>query len=194
MSAQPEYGIMPGGRPAATGATARSAPPAARAAASLPERPAPAPAAAPPMPPSSAPGTPTRPGAPSSPEEIQAALNARRAALAADAEALGERLAPATVKAVVSRRASAALAATRGHAEEAGAQARSFVDAHRHDSPAQIARSAAMRVKRFLDDAADGDPLALGVVSLAGIALAGCGITSLVRLARADRRQAFATE
>ncbi|WP_236263157.1 hypothetical protein, partial [Actinomyces sp. zg296] len=153
-----------------------------------------APAAAPPMPPSSAPSAPTRPGAPSSPEEIQAALNARRAALAADAEALGERLAPATVKAVVSRRASAALAATRGHAEEAGAQARSFVDAHRHDSPAQIARSAAMRVKRFLDDAADGDPLALGVVSLAGIALAGCGITSLVRLARADRRQAFATE
>ncbi|WP_366180945.1 hypothetical protein ABXS69_02015 [Actinomyces timonensis] len=141
-----------------------------------------------------APGAPARSGAPSSPEEIQAALDARRAALAADAEALGERLAPAAVKAAAARRASAALAAARGCAAEAGTQARSFVDAHRHDSPAQVAKSAAMRVKRFLDDAADGDPLALGVVSLAGIVLAGGGITSLVRLARADRRQAFAAE
>ncbi|WP_125898906.1 hypothetical protein [Actinomyces gaoshouyii] len=142
-------------------------------------------------------GAPTRPeapSAPSSPEEIQVALNARRAALAADAEALGERLAPAAVKAVVSRRASAAVTAARGYAEEAGAQARSFVAAHRHDSPTQAAKSAAMRVKRFLDDAADGDPLALGVVSLAGIALAGGGVASLARLARADRRQAFPAE
>ena len=82
----------------------------------------------------------------------------------------------------------------RGRAEEASAQARAFVDAHRHDSPTQIARSAATRVKRFLDDAADGDPLALGVVSLAGVALAGGGITSLVRLARTDRRQSFQTQ
>lgn len=222
MSAQPDYGIMPGGQSGtpgaagATGTTGAAASPALSAAPSaVPPAPspsgAPVPSAVPPLPPrptapqelphrssaTPAPQAPARPGeasAPSSPEEIQAALNARRAALAADAEALGERLAPAAVRAVASQRASTALAAARGRAEDAGARARAFVDAHRHDSPTQVAKSAATRVKRFLDDAADGDPLALGVVSLVGAALAGGGITGLVRLARADRRQAFPAE
>ena len=140
-------------------------------------------------------------------EEMEAALIARRERLAVDMEVLGTRLAPEALKTQARDTARATAAWTRTTArivaDRARDSARSAVDragAAARDAAADASRSVksviaglrpgseepgpAQRLARLLDDARDGDPRSLAVVTGAAMALAGLSVAALVKAVR----------
>ena len=140
-------------------------------------------------------------------EEMEAALIARRERLAVDMEVLGTRLAPEALKTQARDTARATAAWTRTTArivaDRARDSARSAVDragAAARDAAADAGRSVksviaglhpgseepgpAQRLARLLDDARDGDPRSLAVVTGAAMALAGLSVAALVKAVR----------
>ena len=151
----------------------------------------------------------TKPAAAPAPtiEEMEAALVARRERLAVDMEVLGTRLAPEALKTQARDTARATAAWTRTTArivaDRARDSARSAVDragAAARDAAADAGRSVksviaglrpgseepgpAQRLARLLDDARDGDPRSLAVVTGAAMALAGLSVAALVKAVR----------
>ena len=140
-------------------------------------------------------------------EEMEAALIARRERLAVDMEVLGTRLAPEALKTQARDTARATAAWTRTTArivaDRARDSARSAVDragAAARDAAADAGRSVksviaglrpgseepgpAQRLARLLDDARDGDPRSLAIVTGAAMALAGLSVVALVKAVR----------
>lgn len=140
-------------------------------------------------------------------EEMEAALIARRERLAVDMEVLGTRLAPEALKTQAKDTARTTAAWTRTTArivaDRARDSARSAVDragAAARDAAADAGRSVksviaglrpgseepgpAQRLARLLDDARDGDPRSLAVVTGAAMALAGLSVAALVKAVR----------
>lgn len=140
-------------------------------------------------------------------EEMEAALIARRERLAVDMEVLGTRLAPEALKTQARDTARATAAWTRTTArivaDRARDSARSAVDragAAARDAAVDAGRSVksviaglrpgseepgpAQRLARLLDDARDGDPRSLAVVTGAAMALAGLSVAALVKAVR----------
>lgn len=124
------------------------------------------------------------------PEEIEARLAALRASVVSDVEELTVRLAPNTLKAVARTTAESTVADLRERAEStaAGLKARFSGDADTplastytsgSDSP-----SLSTRLRRLLDDAQDGDPQALALVTGAVATLAGLSAFALVKALR----------
>lgn len=140
-------------------------------------------------------------------EEMEAALVARRERLAVDMEVLGTRLAPEALKtqAKDTARTTAAWARTtaRTVADRAKDSVRSAVDragAAACDAAADAGRSVksviaglrpgseepspAQRLARLLDDARDGDPSSLAIVTGAAMTLTGLSAVALVKAVR----------
>lgn len=129
-------------------------------------------------------------------EEMEAALIARRERLAVDMEVLGTRLAPEALKTQARDTARATAAWTRTTArivaDRAGAAARdAAADAGRSVKsviaglrPGSEEPGPAQRLARLLDDARDGDPRSLAVVTGAAMALAGLSVAALVKAVR----------
>ena len=107
-------------------------------------------------------------GPPSGPQDVEADLARRRAALLADAQALGEFIAPAHVKAMASEAVSSRVTRIRTRVTEAL-------------SPQRLKA----RATRLVDDARDGEPASLSL--LTGLA-ASLAILSTVALVKALRR------
>lgn len=129
-------------------------------------------------------------------EEMEAALVARRERLAVDMEVLGTRLAPEALKTQARDTARTTAAWTRSTArivaDRAGAAARdAAADAGRSIKsviaglrPGSEEPSPAQRLARLLDDARDGDPSSLAIVTGAAMALAGLSVAALVKAVR----------
>ena len=129
-------------------------------------------------------------------EEMEAALIARRERLAVDMEVLGTRLAPEALKTQARDTARATAAWTRTTARIVADRARTAA----RDAAADAGRSVksviaglrpgseepgpAQRLARLLDDARDGDPRSLAVVTGAAMALAGLSVAALVKAVR----------
>ncbi|MDO4901917.1 hypothetical protein [Actinomyces sp.] len=124
------------------------------------------------------------------PEEIEARLEALRASVVNDVEELAQRLAPNALKAAARSTTEATVADLRKRAQTAatGLKARLqgdadtpslFADAPRGDSLSLIERA-----RRLLNDAQDGDPQALALVTGAVAALAGLSVFALVKALR----------
>ena len=129
-------------------------------------------------------------------EEMEAALIARRERLAVDMEVLGTRLAPEALKTQArdTARTTAAWARTaarivadrtktaaRDAAADAGRSVKSVIAGLR---PGSEEPGPAQRLARLLDDARDGDPRSLAVVTGAAMALAGLSGVALVKAVR----------
>lgn len=129
-------------------------------------------------------------------EEMEAALVARRERLAVDMEVLGTRLAPEALKtqakdtarttAAWTRTAARIVAdraktAARDAAADAGRSIKSVIAGLR---PGSEEPSPAQRLARLLDDARDGDPSSLAIVTGAAMALAGLSGVALVKAVR----------
>ena len=151
----------------------------------------------------------TKPAAAPAPtiEEMEAALVARRERLAVDMEVLGTCLAPEALKArardTARDAADRAKDSARSAAALTGAAARDAADRARvaaRDAAADAGRSVksviaglrpgseepgpAQRLARLLDDARDGDPRSLAIVTGAAMALAGLSVVALVKAVR----------
>ncbi|MDO4243580.1 MAG: hypothetical protein Q4C85_07455 [Actinomyces sp.] len=134
--------------------------------------------------------------APGSPEDLEARLAPLRAALHADVEELGSRLAPARLPALARSTARSALAAACGRARSRGAElaqragigtgteGSSRSAASEGVSADLSAASLRTRLTRLLDDARDGDPASLAIVSTLALALAGLSAAALVKAVR----------
>ena len=140
----------------------------------------------------------TKPAAAPAPtiEEMEAALIARRERLAVDMEVLGTRLAPEALKTQAKDTARTTAAWTRTTARIVADRARTAA----RDAAADAGRSVksviaglrpgseepgpAQRLARLLDDARDGDPRSLAVVTGAAMALAGLSVAALVKAVR----------
>ena len=140
----------------------------------------------------------TKPAAAPAPtiEEMEAALVARRERLAVDMEVLGTRLAPEALKTQAKDTARTTAAWTRTTARIVADRARTAA----RDAAADAGRSVksviaglrpgseepgpAQRLARLLDDARDGDPRSLAVVTGAAMALAGLSVAALVKAVR----------
>lgn len=129
-------------------------------------------------------------------EEMEAALIARRERLAVDMEVLGTRLAPEALKtqakdtarttAAWTRTAARIVAdraktAARDAAADAGRSVKSVIAGLR---PGSEEPGPAQRLARLLDDARDGDPSSLAIVTGAAMALAGLSGVALVKAVR----------
>ncbi|PHP53077.1 hypothetical protein [Actinomyces ruminis] len=124
------------------------------------------------------------------PEEIEARLADLRASVVSDVEELTVRLAPNALKAAARTTAESTVADLRERAEStaAGLKARFSggtdtpsvsADAPKYDSSSLLARA-----RRLLDDAQDGDPQALALVTGAVAALAGLSAIALIKALR----------
>lgn len=129
-------------------------------------------------------------------EEMEAALVARRERLAVDMEVLGTRLAPEALKTQARDTARTTAAWTRSTARivadrtktaardaaaDAGRSIKSVIAGLR---PGSEEPSPAQRLARLLDDARDGDPSSLAIVTGAAMALAGLSGVALVKAVR----------
>ena len=140
-------------------------------------------------------------------EEMEAALIARRERLAVDMEVLGTRLAPEALKTQAKDTARTTAAWTRTTArivaDRARTAARDAADRARvaaRDAAADAGRSIksaiaglrpgsgrpgpAQHLTRLLNDARDGDPRSLAIVTGAAMALAGLSVVALVKAVR----------
>ena len=151
----------------------------------------------------------TKPAAAPAPtiEEMEAALVARRQRLAVDMEVLGTCLAPEALKArardTARDAADRAKDSARSAAALTGAAARDAADRARvaaRDAAADAGRSIksaiaglrpgsgrpgpAQHLTRLLNDARDGDPRSLAIVTGAAMALAGLSVVALVKAVR----------
>ena len=130
-------------------------------------------------------------------------LAARRLALAADVDELAARLAPNNLAKVAKLKAREKVQELRSQAvsraEETVGQVKNRlaslagggtdpeggVDTY---DPSTL--SFGQRVCRLFDDARDGDPASLGIVTVAGLALAGLSVTATVAAVKAFRARA----
>ncbi|WP_103061634.1 hypothetical protein [Actinomyces qiguomingii] len=124
------------------------------------------------------------------PEEIEARLSELRASVANDVEQLAQRLAPNALKAVARSTTEATVADLRERAQSAatGLKSRLQGDASAPlfpaDAPSSDSPSLIDRARRLLNDAQDGDPQALALVTGAVAALAGLSVFALVKALR----------
>ena len=148
-----------------------------------------------------------------SPEAIESALAAQRAQLIGDVEALSARLAPQALTSMARRSAQATAAEWRSRASKGTARLKARVGLVKDDplvgSTAQAAsvdaaepgvRSASRgapgagvtglpaavgsRLSRLIDDARDGDPASLAIVTGTIVVLAGCSVVAVVKAVR----------
>ena len=136
-------------------------------------------------------------------DEVLSDLAARRLALAADVDELAARLAPNNLAKVAKLKAREKVQGLRSQAaskaEEkvgqvknrlvslagGGTDPEGGVDT---DEPGTL--TLGQRVSRLFDDARDGDPASLGIVTVAGLALAGLSVTATVAAVKAFRARA----
>ena len=129
----------------------------------------------------------TKPAAAPAPtiEEMEAALIARRERLAVDMEVLGTCLAPEALKArardTARDAADRAKTAARDAAADAGRSIKSAIAGLR---PGSGRPGPAQHLTRLLNDARDGDPRSLAIVTGAAMALAGLSVVALVKAVR----------
>ena len=117
---------------------------------------------------------PAAPAAAPSADDVLSDLAARRLTLAADVDELAARLAPNNL--VKNRLVSLA---------GGGTDPEGGVDTY---DPSTL--TLGQRVSRLFDDARDGDPASLGIVTVAGLALAGLSVTATVAAVKALRARA----
>ena len=152
--------------------------------------------------PTPVPATPVTQAAPSA-DDVLSDLEARRLALAADVDELAARLAPNNVVKVAKLKAREKVQDLRSQAvsraEETVGQVKNRlvslagggtdpeggVDTY---EPGTL--TLGQRVSRLFDDARDGDPASLGIVTAAGLALAGLSVTATVAAVKAFRARA----
>ena len=136
--------------------------------------------------PTSAPAAQAAPSA----DAVLSDMAARRLALAADVDELAARLAPNNLAKVAKLKA-------REKVQDLRSQAVSKAE----DTVGQVKNRLAslagggtdpngQRVTRLFDDARDGDPASLGIVTAAGLALAGLSVTATVAAVKAFRTRA----
>ncbi|MBM6978106.1 MAG: hypothetical protein I3J03_00060 [Actinomyces succiniciruminis] len=124
------------------------------------------------------------------PEEIEARLADLRVSVVNDVEELTQRLAPNALKAVARSTTEATVADLRERAQSAatGLKARLQGDAGAPlvsaDAPRADSLSLIERARRLLDDAQDGDPQALALVTGAVAGLAGLSVFALIKALR----------
>ena len=130
-------------------------------------------------------------------------MEARRKALAVDIDELAARLVPDNLTKMVKLKARQKVEDLRGQAlgkaEDAVGQVKnrltSLVGGGTDpnggvDSYEPGTLTLGQRVSRLFDDARDGDPASLGIVTVAGIALAGLSVTATVAAVKAFRARA----
>ena len=127
-------------------------------------------------------------------EEIEAQLAERRRTLSRDLEDLGFRLAPTSLKAQARQAADEAQVRVRAGLAELKERAQDAADTARDKAEDAVdelgssgqagAASPADRARRLLDDAADGDPRSLAIVTGAALALAGLSLYAVVKALR----------
>ena len=136
-------------------------------------------------------------------DEVLSDLAARRLALAADVDELAARLAPNNLAKVAKLKAREKVQELRSQAvskaQETAGQVKNRlaslagggtdpeggVDTY---DPSTL--TLGQRVSRLFDDARDGDPASLGIVTVAGLALAGLSVTATVAAVKALRARA----
>ena len=136
-------------------------------------------------------------------DDVMSDIAARRLTLAADVDELAARLAPNNLARVAKLKAREKVQGLRSQAvskaEEkvgqvknrlvslagGGTDPEGGVDSY---EPGTL--TLGQRVSRLFDDARDGDPASLGIVTVAGLALAGLSVTATVAAARAFRARA----
>lgn len=137
--------------------------------------------------------TETPPPAPErTPEEIEAELVARRAQLAADIEQLTQRVAPEVLQAQAKAISNQAQESFRAAASEASEHARGVVESLREHAAngtlgelaADTVRSCKESAQRLLDDAREGDPRSLAVVTSAAVCLVSLSFYALGKAMR----------
>ena len=142
------------------------------------------------------------PAAPSA-DDVMSDLAARRLALAADVDELAARLAPNNLAKVAKLKAREKVQDLRsqavGKAENAVGQVKNRLASLAGggtdpdggvDSYEPGTLTLGERVTRLFDDARDGDPASLGIVTVAGLALAGLSVTATVAAVKVFRARA----
>ena len=145
---------------------------------------------------------PAAPAAPSA-DDVLSDLAARRLALAADVDELAARLAPNNLAKVAKLKAREKVQELRSQAvskvEERVGQVKSRLTSlvgggtdpnGGVDSYEPGTLTLGQRVTRLFDDARDGDPASLGIVTVAGLTLAGLSVTATVAAVKAFRTRA----
>ena len=136
-------------------------------------------------------------------DDVLSDLAARRLALAADVDELAARLAPNNLAKVAKLKAREKVQELRSQAVSkvqdtagqvknrlvslagGGTDPEGGVDTY---DPSTL--TLGQRVSRLFDDARDGDPASLGIVTVAGLALAGLSVTATVAAVKAFRARA----
>jgi len=152
--------------------------------------------------PTSAPAAQAAPAAPSA-DAVLSDMKARRLALAADVDELAARLAPNNLAKVAKLKAREKVQDLRsqavGKAENAVGQVKNRLASLAGggtapdggvDSYEPGTLTLGQRVTRLFDDARDGDPASLGIVTVAGLALAGLSVTATVAAVKVFRARA----
>ena len=147
--------------------------------------------------PTSAPTAKALPAAPSA-DTVLSDMEARRLALAADVDELAARLAPNNLAKVAKLKAREKVDDLRHQAASkvgdavgqvkdrlaslagGGTDPNGGVDSY---EPGTL--TLGQRISRLFDDARDGDPASLGIVTVAGLALAGLSVTATVAAVKA---------
>ena len=145
---------------------------------------------------------PAAPAAPSA-DDVLSDLAARRLTLAADVDELAARLAPNNLAKVAKLKAREQVQDLRSQAvskvEERVGQVKSRLTSlvgggtdpnGGVDSYEPGTLTLGQRVTRLFDDARDGDPASLGIVTAAGLALAGLSVTATVAAVKVFRARA----
>ena len=136
-------------------------------------------------------------------DEVLSDLAARRLALAADVDELAARLAPNNLAKVAKLKAREKVQGLRSQAaskaeEKVGQVKNRLVSLAGGgtdpeggvDTCDPSTRTLGQRVSRLFDDARDGDPASLGIVTVTGLALAGLSVTATVAAVKAFRARA----
>ena len=136
-------------------------------------------------------------------DDVLSDLAARRLALAADVDELAARLAPNNLTKVAKLKAREKVQDLRsqavGKAENAVGQVKNRLASLAGggtdpdggvDSYEPGTLTLGERVTRLFDDARDGDPASLGIVTVAGLALAGLSVTATVAAVKVFRARA----
>ena len=136
-------------------------------------------------------------------DDVLSDLAARRLALAADVDELAARLAPNNLAKVAKLKAREKVQDLRSQAvskvEERVGQVKSRLTSlvgggtdpnGGVDSYEPGTLTLGQRVTRLFDDARDGDPASLGIVTAAGLALAGLSVTATVAAVKVFRARA----
>ena len=152
-----------------------------------------------------APAVETAPAAQAAPsaDDVLSDLAARRLTLAADVDELAARLAPNNLAKVAKLKAREKVQELRSQAvskaQETAGQVKNRLASLAGgstdpeggvDTYDPSTRTLAQRVSRLFDDARDGDPASLGIVTVAGLALAGLSVTATVAAVKVFRARA----